>query len=110
MGYLITIILLAVLSVPTLADNCGLAPVHGRVVTQVGAHEYRGVRNARVIIIRGLQTWIAVTNNDGRYSVPVPACGTYEITAVQKRFHFSFQTFRFPDDADSANVDIVSEP
>jgi hypothetical protein len=100
--------LMAVLTVSTFAaDNCEPVPVRGRVVREVSPHAYRGVAGARVVIIRNTQTWIAVTDGRGFYSVSVPMCGTYEITAVAPGRVFEFQTFRLPvDDQVGINIDI----
>lgn len=85
MGRLIAIALLLLLTVSTFAaDNCDLVPVHGRVLREVRPHVYRPIAAARVVVIRGEQTWIAVSDGLGNYSVLVPMCGEYQITADRK--------------------------
>jgi hypothetical protein len=100
--------LMAVLTVSTFAaDNCELVSVHGRVVHEVSPHAFRGVPGARVVIIRDTRTWLAVTDGRGSYSVSVPMCGTYEITAVSPGRVFEFQIFRLPvDDQTGINIDL----
>lgn len=90
------------------AEECELVSVRGRVVREISPHVYRPVPGAIVVIVRGFQTWTGITGGRGSFSVPVPMCGSFDITAVARGHYFEFQTFRLPvADQDGTNIDIV---
>jgi hypothetical protein len=110
MGHLIkTFMAIALLTVSTFA--CSEVPVSGNVLREVRPHVYRPIAGARVVAISGPNTWVAVSDRSGRYTLLLQRCGTILITAVEPANHFEFQTLAFPiDDMDPIIIDIVSDP